>query len=42
MPVEERLPEVWRNDETAELVNYSQVIWRRRLDKSGTGGMESN
>lgn len=22
IPVEERLPEVWRNDETAELVNY--------------------
>ena len=22
VPVEERLPEVWRNDETAELVNY--------------------
>ena len=22
LPVEERLPEVWRNDETAELVNY--------------------
>lgn len=22
IPVDERLPEVWRNDETAELVNY--------------------
>ena len=22
IPVEEKLPEVWRNDETAELVNY--------------------
>lgn len=22
IPVEERLPDVWRNDETAELVNY--------------------
>lgn len=32
VPVTERLPEVWRNDETSELVNYmiySPRFWRR-------------
>lgn len=30
IPVEERLPEVWRNDETAELVNYMMDPFERR------------